>query len=77
MEPQYLTVIIFSGGSRLLKKTYIEDSILMRHNYNMRIRSIFPTAVIHTVEHFEIKSLGKKIYKPVNDNKYKPVIEDI
>jgi hypothetical protein len=76
---RYLTVVVFSGGSRLLQKNFYGNEILMRYQYKRRVKLIFPTAIIHTVYTFEIKMIRKEEVTPVKElkNKYNIIREDL
>ena len=76
-QSKYLTLVLFTGGSRLLSKTFFGNKLLMNYNYRRRVKLIFPTAVIHSVYHFELTFFSKKEYKSIPVQQYKVIREDL
>lgn len=76
-ENQFLIMVNFSGGTRLLKKSFFEDKIRDDKEYIAEVEKIFPTAVIHDIQHYDTKYIGEKVFKRHTEDRYKVITEDI
>lgn len=55
-----LTIVYFTGYNRRLTKYFIEENFLMKKQAIDKIMDICNTAIIHTIEHYDISLLNKE-----------------
>lgn len=76
-DNKFMIMVNFSGGSRLLRKSFIEDKIQPDEHYIKEVEKIFPTAVVHDIQFYDTQFLHEKVFKRHTEDRYKVTIEDI